>query len=250
MRDMKTQRLDKILSHHGYGSRKDAKRILHQGLVLVNNMVCTNADAQISINDDTVTVEGRTLELRHHVYLMMNKPGNVVCSTKDGLHKTVLDILPSQYKVSFLGGDLHPVGRLDIDTEGLLLLTTDGELTHRLTSPKKHISKKYYARLADTVSDELQKKYIEECKKGFDVSREGNEEGFCALPSELEWIASDEAYLTIYEGKYHQVKRMFKTLGNEVVYLKRTAVGELKLDETLRTGECRELQPEEIQKIL
>lgn len=249
---MKTQRLDKILSHHGYGSRKDAKKLLHKGFVLVNGQLCSNADSPINIDTDTVTVDGTVLQLRHHVYLMLNKPSGIVCSTKDGIHKTVIDILPPQYRVSFLGGDVHPVGRLDIDTEGLLLLTTDGEMTHRLTSPKKHISKTYYLKLADKTDEKAQAYFKEQCEKGFAVPHEGNEDGFITQESALEWLnnSGDEALLTIYEGKYHQVKRMMQTLGNEVVYLKRVAVGSLELDETLHPGECRELKPEEFDKLI
>jgi len=249
---MKTQRLDKILSHHGYGSRKDAKKLLHKGFVLVNGQLCSNADSPINIDTDTVTVDGTLLQLRHHVYLMLNKPSGIVCSTKDGIHKTVIDILPPQYRVSFLGGDVHPVGRLDIDTEGLLLLTTDGEMTHRLTSPKKHISKTYYLKLADNTDEKAQSYYKEQCEKGFAVPHEGNEDGFITQESALEWLnnSGDEALLTIYEGKYHQVKRMMQTLGNEVVYLKRVAVGSLYLDEMLKPGDCRELKPEEFDKLI
>jgi len=249
---MKTQRLDKILSHHGYGSRKDAKKLLHKGFVLVNGQICSNADSPINIDTDTVTVDGTLLQLRHHVYLMLNKPSGIVCSTKDGIHKTVIDILPPQYRVSFLGGDVHPVGRLDIDTEGLLLLTTDGEMTHRLTSPKKHISKTYYLKLADKTDEKAQAYYKEQCEKGFAVPHEGNEDGFITQESALEWLnnSGDEALLTIYEGKYHQVKRMMQTLGNEVVYLKRVAVGSLYLDEMLKPGDCRELKPEEFDKLI
>lgn len=249
---MKTQRLDKILSHHGYGSRKDAKKLLHKGLVLLNGEICTESDAQIDINTDTIIVDGVTLQLRHHVYLMLHKPDGIVCSTKDGIHKTVIDILPSQYRVSFLGGDIHPIGRLDIDTEGLLLLTTDGDLTHRLTSPKKHISKIYYLKLAHETDKNTQQFYQTECEKGFAVPHEGNEDGFITQESKLEWLNENgtEALLTIYEGKYHQVKRMMSTLGNEVMYLKRIAIGSLKLDDNLTRGECRELHPEELEKLL
>jgi 16S rRNA pseudouridine516 synthase len=248
---MKTQRLDKILSHHGYGSRKDAKKLMHKALVKVNGEICTNADTPVDIDTDTVSVDGDVLQLRHHVYLMLNKPSGIVCSTKDGIHKTVIDILPPQYRVSFLGGDVHPIGRLDIDTEGLLLLTTDGELTHRLTSPKKHISKTYFLRLADETDKKTQEYYKDQCEKGFAVPHEGNEDGFITQESNLEWLndKGTEALLTIYEGKYHQVKRMLRTLGNEVVFLKRVAVGSLNLDDTLEPGECRELFQTDLMKL-
>ncbi len=248
---MKTERIDKILSHHGCGSRKDAKKILHKGLVRVNGLICTKADTPINIHTDIVSINEKILKLRRHVYLMLHKPSGLVCSSKDGIHKTVIDILPSEYRVSFLGGTIHTVGRLDIDTEGLLLLTSDGELTHKLTSPKKHISKTYFVKLALETDSKTQTHYNEQCKKGFAVPREGNEEGFITQEAYLEWLNDEgtEANLIIYEGKYHQVKRMFKALGNEVIYLKRIAIGSLYLDEKLNLGECKELSQNDLMKL-
>lgn len=246
---MKTERIDKILAHHGFGTRKEVKKLLHARRVLVNGEVCVSQDAHINTETDTICVDDEVLVLRHHVYLMLNKCVDVVCSTRDGLHRTVLDILPDEYQIPFMGGDLHPIGRLDIDTEGLLLLTTDGSLTHILTSPKNHIPKTYFVRLENSVSLENQQEWKALFAKGIHVSSEGKEAEFDAQSAELVWLSDNEARLTIYEGKYHQVKRMFKEMGNQVIYLKRTKIGSLDLDESLSLGECRELTEEEKEKL-
>ena len=239
-------RLDKILAKHGYGTRKDVKKLLHSGVVCVNGSVCTDADCHVDIDVDVIEVDGETLSIKRNVYLMMNKCIDTVCAVKDGLHRTVFDCLGDEYSHAFLGGDLHNVGRLDIDTEGLLLLTTDGTLTHRLTSPKHHISKTYLVTLADSVAAEQKAAYCRQLREGIEVPPEGDEAGFTAQPAELSWLSDSECSLVIYEGKYHQVKRMFAALGNRVVALRRTAMGELKLDETLAPGEYRELTAAEL----
>ena len=260
---MKKERLDKILSHHGFGSRKDCKSLIHSGRVFVNESICTNCDFSVDCDVDVVRIDDEILQIREHVYIMMNKCQNVVSSTKDGLHKTVLDLLSPDYKINYLGGDLHPVGRLDVDTEGLLLLTTDGKLTHTLTSPKNHVVKTYYARLKNPVDIETQKKYSDLFNSGLNVIAEGHELSFVAKSATLIWPnekkceyltefgdASSEVLVSISEGKYHQVKRMFATVGNEVVYLKRLSVGPLSLDAGLKPGEYRELTADEIKLLL
>jgi len=249
LKAMKTERIDKILAHHGFGTRKEVKKLLHAKRVLVNGEVCVSQDKHIHTETDTITVDDEILVLRHHVYLMLHKCVDVVCSTKDGLHKTVLDILPEEYQIPFMGGDLHPIGRLDIDTEGLLLLTTDGALTHILTSPKNHIPKTYFVRLENPVTQENQQEWKALFAQGIHVGPEGKEAEFDAQSAELDWVSEREATLTIYEGKYHQVKRMFKEMGNHVIYLKRTKIASLSLDENLKLGECRELTEEEKEKL-
>ncbi|MBO5482487.1 MAG: rRNA pseudouridine synthase [Spirochaetaceae bacterium] len=246
---MKTERIDKVLAKHGFGTRKEVKKLLHLGLVTVNGIVVTAQDFKIDIDQDSLAVEDEIINLRTNLYIMMNKCQDVVCSSKDGLHRTVFDLLKEEDNHSFMGGDLHCVGRLDIDTEGLLLLTTDGSLTHKLISPKSEISKTYFIKLRDSVSLENQHKYIDSCKNGIDVPPEGNESGFFSLPAILKFDSDNSCFLTITEGKYHQVKRMIFALGNEVIYLKRTAIGGLKLDEKLNLGEYRELTQEEITEI-
>lgn len=290
---MAQERLDKILAKQGFGTRKDARRLIRQGLVGVNGAVCKAPETHIETSTDVLTVEGKTLVLKTHYYFMMNKCAGVVCSAKDGLHKTVFDLLQetppvtplrkvptemscSESDTDFVGsdsvgtdfsdsvgsdadadilapirqsiisGELHLVGRLDIDTEGLLLLTTDGGLTHRLISPKSHVTKTYYIRLETPVSPEEQKTYSQQAEKGILIAPEGNDEEYLCKPAALTWISPLECTLVITEGRYHQVKRMMAALGNKVLYLKRQAMAELHLDETLQPGQYRELREEEI----
>ena len=146
---MKSERIDKVLSKHEFGTRKEVKKLLHTGLVTVNNQVVTAQDFKIDLENDILCVENEKINLRTNLYIMMNKCQNVVCSSKDGLHKTVFDLLKEEDNHSFIGGDLHCTGRLDIDTEGLLILTTDGSLTHKLISPKSQISKTYFVIFRD-----------------------------------------------------------------------------------------------------
>ncbi|MBP5284466.1 MAG: rRNA pseudouridine synthase [Treponema sp.] len=252
------ERIDKVLSHQGFGSRRDVKRILRDGLVLVNGKNVYDPGFLLDVNSDEVCVDGETLEIVHDVYLMMNKCQDVVCANKDGEHQTVFDLVDEKYKHKFSGGELHCVGRLDIDTEGLLILTTDGKLTHRILSPKNHAPKTYAVGLRDEVNEADREKLKALFKKGFFVDHEGRETGFDCAPSQLEWNVTGTPYekvcpglkvdclLTITEGKYHQVKRMFAQVGNEVVYLKRVAMGSLVLDENVASGCCRTLTPDEI----
>ena len=243
---MATERLDRILAHHGYGSRKDARKLLGAGKVQVNGATVNDPSFHLNPDTDTLCVDGTELVLKEHVYLMMNKPQNVVCAAKDGLHSTVFDLLGSEYRHSFLGGNLHIVGRLDIDTEGLLLFTTDGTLTHRLLSPKTHVPKTYLVHLETAVSVEGQHRMQAEFAAGVFVPHEGNEHGFTAQPAELAFDSESVARLVICEGKFHQVKRMFAATGHEVLTLRRLRFGPLMLDERLGEGDWRELTPEEI----
>ena len=272
------ERIDKILSHHGFGSRKDVKKLLRDERVTVNGKFVYDSGFQLDIENDVVCVDEEEIKLQHDLYIMMNKCQNVVCANKDGEHQTVFDLLDESLKHKFLGGDLHCMGRLDIDTEGLLILTTDGKLTHRLLSPKTHAPKTYAVGLRDSLTEEEKQKYIEKFSSGFWVDREQNESGFDAQPAEIKFTMSNEennksaarmrqkanetanresessrqdvvidCLLTIYEGKFHQVKRMFAQLGNEVVYLKRVKMGELELDPALSLGGYRELTREEVE---
>lgn len=271
-------RIDKILSHHGFGSRKDVKKLLRDELVSVNGKFVYDPGFQIDISKDEVVVDGEKIRLQHDVYIMMNKCQDVVCANKDGEHRTVFDLLDESLRHKFLGGDLHCMGRLDIDTEGLLILTTDGQLTHRLLAPKTHAPKTYAVGLRDSLTEEEKAKYTEKFSKGFWIDREGSENGFDAEPAEIQFTMSNEennksaarmrqkanetanresessrqdvvidCLLTIYEGKFHQVKRMFAQLGNEVVYLKRVKMGQLELDPAIPLGGYRELTEEEIE---
>lgn len=242
------ERIDKILSHHGFGSRKDVKKLLRDERVTVNGKFVYDSGFQLDIENDVVCVDDEEIKLQHDIYIMMNKCQNVVCANKDGEHQTVFDLLDESLKHKFLGGDLHCMGRLDIDTEGLLILTTDGKLTHRLLSPKTHAPKTYAVGLRDSLTEEEKAKYTEKFSKGFWIDREQNEAGFDAQPSEIKFIEDEKiaCLLTIYEGKFHQVKRMFAQMGNEVVYLKRVKMGNLELDSSLPLGGYRELTEDEI----
>ena len=266
-------RIDKILSHHGFGSRKDVKKLLRDERVTVNGKFVYDSGFQLDIEKDVVCVDDEEIKLQHDVYIMMNKCADVVCANKDGEHQTVFDLLDESLRHKFLGGDLHCMGRLDIDTEGLLILTTDGKLTHRLLSPKTHAPKTYAVGLRDSLTEGEKQKYSEKFSKGFWIDREGNEDGFDAQSAELVFLESNDAaarmrqkanesanrdsessrqdvadcLLTIYEGKFHQVKRMFAQLGNEVIYLKRVKMGQLELDPAISPGGYRELSQDEIE---
>ncbi len=252
---MAGERIDKILSHHGFGSRKDVKHLLRAGLITVNGKVVYDSGFQIDIDSDSVMVQDEEVKLQRDLYIMMNKCMDVVCANKDGLHRTVFDLLDEGLRHKFLGGQLHCMGRLDIDTEGLLILTTDGKLTHRLLAPKTHVPKTYAVGLRNSLTDEEKNQYIEKFSRGFWVDREQNEDGFDCQPSKLEFqpleiknsTGRSDCLLTIYEGKFHQVKRMFSQMGNEVVYLKRVKMGSLELDYELPLGSYRELSESEIQ---
>lgn len=232
----KNERLDKVLANMGYGSRKDVKRYIKDGLVRVNGEVLYDNEHKVSPFEDEITIRGEDINYRKHIYIMMNKPQGLVSSTDDPLTETVIDLLEDKYLIF----KPFPVGRLDKDTEGLLLISNDGKLAHELLSPKKGVDKTYYAEIAGTVEED-HKKIFEE---GIIL-----DDGYKTLPSTLEIIESNlisRIELTIQEGKYHQVKRMFEALGMQVVFLKRISMGPLHLDDTLKTGEYRELSESEI----
>lgn len=247
---MSTERLDKILAHEGIATRKGVRKLLRICDVLVNGEKMTDPGFGVNPDRDEVSIDGEVLSLRKNFYLMMNKPKDVVSANKDGLHQTVFDLLDERFHTPYLEENLHLVGRLDIDTEGLLLFTTDGGLTHRLTSPKTHQPKSYLVQLRDAVKADGQAKITEDFKNGIEIPAEGNEAGFMAKPAEIKWNSETECVLTISEGKFHQVKRMFLAEQNEVVYLKRLSIGSLKLDESLALGEYRELTDEEVDGLL
>lgn len=231
------QRLDKVLSNFGFGSRTEVKGAVRNGLVKVDGKTANDSGMYVSPEENQIEMNGIKLNYRKYIYLMMNKPQGVISATTDTRQKTVFDIIPEKYKCF----DLFPAGRLDIDTEGLVLMTNDGQLSHEILSPKKHVKKQYYARVAGIVNDAD----IENFKDGVIL-----DDGYKTLPAQLEIIKSgeiSEIKLTIVEGKFHQVKRMFEAADKKVIYLKRLSMGMLKLDERLDPGECRELAAEEVQ---
>lgn len=243
---MSFARLDKILSHEGFGSRKAIRKFLYSSEVVVNGERIFDTSFSVNPDKDEIKIDGEILNLRKNFYLMMNKPKDFVSANKDGLHQTVFDLLDERFHTPYLEENLHLVGRLDIDTEGLLLFTTDGALTHRITSPKTHFPKSYFVRLENPVTTENQQKIAQDFKNGVEIPPEGNEPGFLAKPAEIQWQTENECILTINEGKFHQVKRMFLVEQNEVSYLKRISIGPLILDENLEPGEYRDLTDEEV----
>lgn len=247
---MAKERIDKILSHNGFGSRKDIKKLLRTCEVLVNGKRIYDPGFQFSKERDTITIDGEEIDLHDNLYLMMNKPQHYVCSTKEGDHETVFDLLDDSLRTPYLQDKLHLVGRLDMDTEGLLLFTTDGELTHRLISPKSHINKTYLCGLEHPETAAHQTEITTKFEAGIEVGPEDNEQGFTCQPAQIKWIDEKTAHLTIYEGKYHQVKRMFAAVGNKIVYLKRISIGQLKLDESLELGEYKELYESDLQLLV
>jgi len=232
-------RLDKLLSNLGFGSRKEVKQLLKSGSVKVNDTVVKDAKMHVDPVNEIVTLNGERIEYREFVYLMMNKPPGVLSATEDTRDETVIDLLQIEDQVY----NPFPVGRLDKDTEGLLLITNDGQLSHRLLSPKKHVPKTYFA----VIEGEVTERDIDAFKKGVTL-----EDGYLTKPGELKILKSgitSDIELTITEGKFHQVKRMFEAVGKRVVYLKRLSMGSLLLDETLELGEYRELTDEEVQML-
>ncbi len=231
------QRLDKVLSNFGFGSRADIKKAVKSGLVKVDGTIATDSGMHVDPEVAVIEMGGQKLNYREYIYIMMNKPQGVISATTDTKQKTVFDIMPEQFKCF----DLFPAGRLDIDTEGLVLMTNDGQLAHEILSPRKHVEKTYYAHVSGIV-DETD---IEAFKEGVVL-----DDGYKTLPAKLKILKSgdiSEIKLKITEGKFHQVKRMFEAVGKKVVYLKRLSMGKLLLDSRLELGECRELTDEELE---
>ena len=235
----KKMRVDKLLSNVGVASRAELKKYCKQGLISVNGKVINNPGVQVDSENDDVRFNGEKIVYREFVYIMLNKPDGYISATFDKYDPIVLDLIDQSYLVF----EPFPVGRLDKDTEGLLVLTNDGQLAHRVLSPKKHVPKTYYAKIQGKVTEED----ILAFEKGVIL-----DDGYETMPSQLKILKSDdmsEIELTIHEGKFHQVKRMFESVGTKVVYLKRLSMGKLKLDESLGLGEYRELTEEEVKLI-
>ena len=230
-------RLDKLLSNMGMGSRNEMRDALKYGWVKVNGVVVKNGQDRIDVEKDEVLYQGQRIIYNKYTYLMLNKPQNVISATEDKRAKTVIDLLEPPYSKM----DLFPVGRLDIDTVGLLLLTNDGGLAHDLLSPKKHVNKQYYAVVDGVVTQDD----IQAFEQGIPL-----DDGYVCKPAKLEIInTSDlrsEVFVTISEGKFHQIKRMMAHVGKIVVELKRLRMGSLCLDENLPLGAYRPLTEEEL----
>lgn len=228
------------MSNLGYGSRKEIKGIVRKGLVTVDNQVVKDSGMSVDPEKSEIYIGDEKVIYKKYIYLLMNKPAGVVSATFDNYDETVVDLLEVQHSVF----NPFPVGRLDKDTVGFLLLTNDGELNHRLISPKWHVDKVYYAKIDKRVDE----KDIKSFQKGVVL-----DDGYKCLPAKLEILEASEegseVLVTLQEGKFHQVKRMFESVNKKVMYLKRISFGPLKLDENLEEGEYRELTEEELTQL-
>ena len=233
-------RIDKYLADMGIGTRSEVKQYIRKKQVQINGVYPKGPEQKVEPTQDVITFQGKEIGYVEMEYFMLNKPKDCVSATVDNRHKTVLTYIEEKSRK-----DLFPVGRLDIDTEGLLLITNDGALAHNLLAPGKHVPKTYYARIEGCVTAED----VSIFSKGVDIGEEK-----LTKPAELKILSvSDEEIseieLTITEGKFHQVKRMFEAVGKRVVYLKRISMGDLKLDENLNPGQYRRLTAEEIENL-
>lgn len=228
-------RVDKILSELGFGSRQEIKKYVKAGKIRINDNIVKKPEEKLNSEVDKLFFEGKEVEVEEFETFILYKPAGYVCATKDNVHKTVMELIDSKRK------NVVPVGRLDLDTEGILILTNDGDLNHRLVSPSSHVDKTYYA----IFEGRLNENAVEMTKNGLDIG-----EGEVSKPAKLEIISSNEIMLTIHEGKFHQVKRMVKALGGEVTYLKRVAFGGLRLDDLkLKKGESRKITEIEMEML-
>ena len=231
------ERLDKYLASRGSGTRKEVQKLIKSGAVTVDGSVCKTIDRKIDAEDTSVLVNGQPVGEKY-IY-MMNKPAGVVSATEDKRDKTVIDILPDDLKRR----GLFPAGRLDKDTEGLLIITNDGDFAHRMLSPKKHVEKRYIA----IVDGEINSETIKRFEQGIELS-----DGYNCMPAKLELTAKNDknvGMVTICEGKFHQVKRMFAACGLNIVHLQRISIGNLYLDSNLPIGDCKSLTNLEIMQV-
>lgn len=233
---MKKLRIDKILANLGYGTRSSIKKEMKKGVVTVNDEVIKDSATLIDPEKDELYYKDLLIEYQEYIYLVMNKPAGIISATEDYNQETVVDILIPEDQAR----DPFPVGRLDIDTEGLLLLTNDGKFAHKISSPKSEIPKTYFVKTKEKIEEKLIKKF----KKGIYLINED----ITTKPAELEILSDHTAHLTIYEGKFHQVKRMFEYTGNEVLFLKRIKIGAFSLPEDLEPGEYKEMDLEDLEK--
>ena len=236
---MERLRLDKIIAASGRYSRREVKQLVRQGRVLVDGVPARSPEDKADPEAAEIAVDGEVLRYRRYTWVMLHKPAGVLSATEDGRGKTVLDLLPQELQRQ----GLFPVGRLDKDTEGLLLLTNEGGLAHDLLSPRHHVDKVYYARTAGTLTEADRRAFAEGLELG----------GLLCLPAELEILSAgtegSEALVTLREGKFHQVKRMLAQRGKPVLYLKRVKMGNLTLDPALARGDYRYLTDEELREL-
>ena len=231
-KDRIMERIDKVIVSQTEYSRKDVKKLVLQKRVLLNGKIVSKSDEKINLDTDIISIDSVEINVKKYVYLILNKPKGYISATEDKKMKTVLDLVPEKY----LHRNLFPAGRLDRDTTGLMLITDDGEFAHNILSPKKHVSKIYNV----TIDIPLTENMVEGFKKGVKLN-----DGECKT-AKLEIIDEFNARVTLTEGRYHQIKRMFGCYGAKVVELQRISMGKLILPKDLDIGECREIQKEEI----
>ena len=229
-------RLDKLLANYGIGTRKEVKSLIRKGFVKVNGMIIKKDDFKVDHEIDEIVFDDELIEYRPYVYIMLNKPAGYISATKDNLHPTVLELIEG-----YENYDLFPVGRLDLDTEGLLLITNDGDFSHKLLAPSRNHSKIYFANIAGVMDEQD----IQAFKDGIILNT-----GYHCKPANLESINKNndscDVRIEIFEGKFHQVKKMVEVCGKEVIYLKRLSIRNLELDRSLALGDFRELSNEEL----
>ena len=230
-------RLDKFLADRTPHSRSEIKTLLRNGAVKINNIISTDPKLKINPDQQEITLNGNKIHGGTQLYVIVNKPENYICATEDKQHKTVLELLPEALRHK----DMFPAGRLDIDSTGLVLVTTDGNLAHQMLSPRHHVPKYYLVRLAEPVQNEQ----IQMLAQGITLS-----DGLECLPAQAMALENNYCLICLHEGKYHQVKRMFAALGNHVEHLHRVAVGGLLLPSNLPSGSCLEIFNKEISQLL
>lgn len=228
-------RLDKFLCELEVGTRSEVKTLLKKGLVTLNGSVAKSPDIKIDPENDAVTYQGKVLHYQEFHYYMLHKPAGVITATEDKEQETVMGLIGADYRK-----DLFPVGRLDKDTEGLLLITNDGELSHSLLSPRKHVPKTYLVQIPESLKSDQ----MEALEQGVNI---GDDKA--TMPARVEVVDAEHILLTIHEGRYHQVKRMLAAVGSQVLYLKRMTFGPLELDSALKKGCYRALSDVEITQL-
>lgn len=235
MNNSKSERIDKIISSQGKYSRKEVKKLISSHKVLLNGEIVKSSDVKVNVENDEIVIEGIKLNVKRKIYLILNKPQGYVSATTDKRDKTVLELVPEEFNKR----NLFPAGRLDKNTTGLMIITDDGELAHNILSPKKHVKKSYKVTLDIDATEDM----IEKFNNGIELN-----DGICK-PAEMEIIGSNVAIVTLREGRYHQIKRMFGCCGAKVIELHRISIGNLSLPNDLKEGECRELTDKELLKL-
>ena len=235
MNNSKSERIDKIISSQGKYSRKEVKKLISSHKVLLNGEIVKSSDVKVNVENDEIVIEGIKLNVKRKIYLILNKPQGYVSATTDKRDKTVLELVPEEFNKR----NLFPAGRLDKNTTGLMIITDDGELAHNILSPKKHVKKSYKVTLDIDATEDM----IEKFNNGIELN-----DGICK-PAGMKIIGSNVAIVTLREGRYHQIKRMFGCCGAKVIELHRISIGNLSLPNDLKEGECRELTDKELLKL-